>query len=117
MTQCVQGPVKTFTAGAALGVNIRVKLSSGKVVAAGAGEASIGTTEGVSYADGDKIAVRLWTAEGTRKVVAGAAITAGATIYGAASGKVSSTSSGTALGIAGEAAGADGDTIEMIRTA
>lgn len=117
MSQQIEGPTRSFPAGAALSDKLRVKLSSGQVVLAGAGELSIGTTVTKAYAQGEPITVRLWSAEGTRKMIASAAITAGATVYGAASGKISSTSSGAAIGVAYEAAAADGDVIEVLRQA
>jgi hypothetical protein len=58
--------------------------------------------------------VRLKTATGTKKMIAAAAVTAGAYVYGAASGKVSSVANGNIAGIARDAATADGDVIEVM---
>lgn len=81
--------------------------------AAGALEVDIGVVmvDGVS---GDVVSVALPTKEGTRLMIAAAAITAGAYVYGAASGKVTSVANGNLKGIAREAASADGDIIEVV---
>lgn len=119
MSQFVSTPTRTFTAGAAIAKHLRVKISSGVLAAAGVGASDdtveIGTLLDASFASGDVRAVHLRNSGGTTKMVAAAAITAGAAVYGAASGKISSTSSGTAIGIAMEAAGADNDIIEVLR--
>ena len=63
----------------------------------------------------DVVNVALWSKAGTVKVIAAAAISKDAICYSAASGKVSvSASTAYPLGIALEAAGADGDIIEMM---
>lgn len=111
--------VLTLKAGEALGANVRVKVESGtatdpvEVVAAGAGEQHIGTTE-YAAADGEFVAVRPRNMDGTHMVTAAGAFSRGATLYGAASGKVDDASSGSAIGVAMEAATADGDIVEMI---
>jgi len=101
-------------ANATLGQFLRVAmLSTGKVALAAAGQMGVGTTENPATAADQFIAVRLNTAEGSRKVVANGAITRGALVYCAASGKVGS--SGTvAYGVALEAATADNDIIEVM---
>ena len=72
----------------------------------------VACTAGVS---GDAVNVALWSKAGTHKVVASAAISKDAIVYSAASGKVgASASTAYPLGIAIEAAGADGDIIEMM---
>jgi len=113
MSQFIDGPTKTFTAGAAIGVNLRVKLSAGKLAAAGATDVSIGTLLAESFADLDIRAVRLRTAAGTTKMVASEAITAGNPVYAAASGKIAATGD-VYEGIALEAAANNGDTIEVL---
>jgi len=114
MSQFVHAPVKSFTAGGALGQYLRVKASSGKMALAGTSDRELGVTEYEVFADLDPIAVRIRTAEGTFKGVASEAITAFAICYAGASGKVAST--GTVMvGIALEAATADGDVIEIMR--
>lgn len=81
--------------------------------AAGALEQELGVAM-VSGVSGDVISVALPTKEGTRLMTAAAAISAGANVYGAASGKVSSVANGNFKGIAREAASADGDVIEVL---
>lgn len=105
---------KTFTAGGALAQYRRVRLDAGKLAYAGAADTDgVGVMSRPSFADGDVVSVILRTAQGTVTMVAAGAITAGATCYAAASGKVAS--SGTVIaGVAIDAAGADGDLIEVL---
>lgn len=117
MSQFVETPTKYFTAGAALGMYLRVKLSAGKLAAAGLSDNELGTLENASFASGDVRPVRLASAQGTCKMVASAAITAGAAVYAAASGKISSTVGPVYVGVALEAATANNDIIEVLRTA
>jgi len=78
------------------------------------------TERGIGYVceagvSGDVVAVALHSKQGTCKVVAAAAIAQDAIVYSAAAGKVSvSASTAFPLGIAIEAAGADGDVIEIM---
>ena len=108
---------KTFKAGEALAAKRRVKIESGtvtdppEVVYADAGEQHIGVTE-YAVADGDLVSIRLRTSGGTQEATAAGAFSVGATLYGAADGKIDDASSGTAIGIALEAATADGDEVE-----
>lgn len=110
--------LRTFIAGEDLGENICVKIESGttmdppEVVAAGAGEQHIGVTQ-FAVADGSPVTVKITATPGTVEVVAADSFARGATLYGAASGKVSDTSSGSAIGVAVEAATAANDIIEM----
>lgn len=113
MTQQTESGFKTFTAGEALEAFRRVKLSSGSVVYADAGEEFIGITQD-KVANGDPVTVALRSAARSYKAVAAAAVTAGAVIYGAADGKVDDAASGVAQGTALEAATADGDVIEVL---
>lgn len=115
MSQFVETPTKTFTAGAAIAKYLRVKLSSGKLAASGATDDDLGQIEDASFADLDVRSVRLRTAPGTCKMVAAGAITAGARVYQAASGKIDDTVTGKLVGTALEAATADGDVIEVLR--
>lgn len=116
MSQYVDGPSKTFTAGAAIGQDILVKLSSGKLAVAALGDEHIGTLLAESFTDGDERAVRLRSAQGTTKMVASGAFTAGAILYGRALGKVDdiSTTSAIRVGTALEAATAANDVIEVL---
>ena len=113
MSQFVETPTRSFAAGAARDQFLRVKLPAGVLTTAGATDVAIGTQEAESFAATDVVPVRLRTAQGTRKMVASEAITAGNPVYGAADGKVAA--SGTVYeGIALEAATADGDVIEVM---
>lgn len=113
MSQFVESNVKTLTAGAAIDQFLRVYITSGKLAAAGATTKALGTLVDESFADGDKVGVRLRTAAGTHKMVASEAITAGNYVFAAASGKVAADGS-VVEGIALEAATADGDVIEVM---
>lgn len=110
--------VKTFTATEALAKNRRVKLTSGSgsaVEYADAADDFIGVTlETVLITE--PVAVKLKRAsQGTVEVEASGVITEGATIYGAADGKVSASSTGTdKFGKALEAASGDGAVIEAL---
>lgn len=112
--------VLTFKAGVALEANRRVKIESGtvedppEVVYAGAGEAHIGVTE-YAVADGEMVAVRPRNMAGSHLVTADGSFARGASLYGAASGKVGTTVSGSILFDALEAATADGDIVEAIQ--
>lgn len=107
---------RMFTAGAAIAKHLRVKLSSGKLAAAGIADKEIGTLIEASFADLDVRPVRLRTAQGTTKFVANAALAVGADVYTAASGKVgASATTAFYIGVALSASGADGDVIEVLR--
>lgn len=111
MSQYYETAVRPDTAAGAIGQHLRVK-TTGALVVAAATDVELGTMEFPCTAAGP-CAVRLRTAQGTRKMVASEAITRGAAVYAAAGGKVASTGSvfvGTAL----EAATADGDVIEVL---
>jgi len=114
MSQFVEGNTKAFVAGEAISVNRRVTVdSAGKALLAGATSVAAGVAITPSFADGDDITVSLRTAAGTQQMVASEAITRGASVFAAASGKVASSGSvfvGTAL----EAATADNDVIEVL---
>jgi hypothetical protein len=119
MSQFTESPCKGFTAGAALAKYLRVIRSSGKLAAAGIGDKELGTLENATFADGDSATVRLRSAAGTCKMVASKAIAADAEVWTAASGKISDTGGTGAflIGTALEAAGADGEVIEVLRMA
>jgi len=114
------GCTKTFIAGAAILAHALVQLSSGKVIenTVTATHNPIGVTEFESTADGDEVTVRLLNSDGTIEIVAAGAITSGADVYAAADGKVSALPAAAAtyrrIGIALEAATADGDIIEVL---
>lgn len=96
-----------------------VKLSSGKVThnSASSDDEPIGVSEYYA-ASGDLVAIRFLSNAGSFAVVAAGAITAGAKVYAAASGKVQALpeDAGTYLrvGTALTAASADGEVIEFL---
>lgn len=114
MSQFTEAPTKTFIASGALGKHLRVKDNgSGLLALAGTSDIALGTLERDALAANDPVAVRLPTAQGTRKMVASEAITAYALVYAGASGKVAAT--GTIVeGRAMEAATTNGDVIEVL---
>lgn len=112
MSQFIEACVIPETASGALGQYLRVK-TPGAVALAGALEQSLGTMNAPCTAAGP-CSIRVKTAMGTQKMIAAAAISAGAYVYGAASGKVTSVANGNIEGIALEAAAADGDIINVL---
>ena len=112
--------IKTFKAGEDLEAKRRVKVEGGttndppEVVYADAGEDYIGVTE-YAVDDGDPVAVKMNNGPGTFEIecTIDSAIARGTVLYGAADGKVSDASSGTAQGIALEAPSADNQHIEV----
>jgi hypothetical protein len=113
--------LRTYTANGALGSNVRVKLTAEsatvpvQVEIAGLAAQHVGITE-FAVASGDPVTVRLRTYPGTQEVVAADSFAVGAVLYGAANGKVTDNSAqaGSAIGQAMEAAGHDGDVVEMV---
>ena len=107
---------KTFIATAAAILPFRlVKLSSGNVVYAAAGDEDIlGSTGELSAAASGPVDVRLANAPGTRMLTAGGAIAAGAVIMPTTAGKALTHdgSQTRGCGFALTAAGADGDVFE-----
>lgn len=115
--------IKTFIAGEDLAAHRRVKVMTDspatttdppEVVYADAGEDYIGVTE-YAATDGNEVACKLNNYPGTIEMecTVDSAIARGTVLYGAADGKISDASSGSAQGIAVEAAGASGDVIEV----
>lgn len=115
--------IKTFIAGENLAAHRRVKVMTAspatttdppEVVYADAGEDYIGVTE-YAATDGNEVACKLNNYPGTIEIecTVDSAIARGTVLYGAADGKISDASSGSAQGIAVEAAGASGDVIEV----
>lgn len=116
--------IQTFYAGEALAAKRRVKINTSspatttdppEVVYSDAGEDYIGVTE-YAAASGELVAVKLVNAPGSFEICCdiGSAIGRGTTLYGAADGKVSDTSSGSAQGVSKVAAASDGDIIEVL---
>lgn len=120
MSKSNNNPGLTLVATNAIVAYVLAKLASGEAVVATAtatDEAVGVTTEGV--AAGALVGIRLLSS-GTTKIVASGAIAAGAVVYQAAGGKVSAlpVAAGTyrRVGIALNAAAADGDVIEVLPT-
>lgn len=119
MSQMIEGPRKTYLAAAAIGVNLRVKITDATTApptinVAGVSDPSIGVTEVEILAAGPAT-ILLANAPGTRKMVVSEAITGGNTTYAAAAGKVAST--GTVVeGQAQETSTANNDIIEVLPT-
>jgi hypothetical protein len=111
--------IATFTANGALTNKMRVKITAAstttppQVEVAGAGEQHIGITE-YAAATGTLVAVKLRTYPGVHEGVASEALAVGATLYGAATGRIKDTSDGTAIGVAVEEATQAGDIIKFI---
>jgi hypothetical protein len=109
----------TFTTGAAVSAKRLVKLSSNTVIhnTATYTDKPLGVAE-VAAASGDVVAVALLSADGTMEMTAGGVISYGADVYAAADGKVTalSTTGGRyrKVGVALEAATADGDIIQVL---
>jgi hypothetical protein len=88
-----------------------MKASAGKAAVAGAGQQPIGILQDDPAADGRAGCIGI---DGISKVVAGAAISAGAYVASDANGKAVTAASGDiAVGIAVTAASADGDVISV----
>lgn len=107
-----------FKAGAAIGINRLVKLDTTTnqvVVTSAITDLAIGVALEAATAVGDNVPVQIF---GKAKVVASAAVTLGDQLMptAAASGKVSTAAGATAksIGVALQAAGADGDVIECL---
>lgn len=111
--------ISTFTANGAIGANLRVKLTAAsatnppQVELAGLGEQHIGVTE-YAVASGALVAVKLRTYPGTIEMTAAKSIAIATTVYGAAAGKISDASNGSAIGITRKAASGDGSIVEVI---
>lgn len=103
-----------FVAGAAIGQNVLVKISSSKLAVCGVNEVAIGTTCDATFADGDVVTVRL----NSPAVIgqADGAITSGALVYQQASGQVSASSGSSAhvLGVALNDTTTSGDKIAYV---
>lgn len=108
----IHGNKKTFNAGGAIGAHELVKMSTGDVVQNTDEGVVVGAAE-YAVAQNAPVAIRLFNAGGTIHCIADAAITQGAAVYAAASGKVSPAGT-LIIGYAMEAATADGDVIEVL---
>lgn len=119
MSQYNEGPRKGFTAAAAIGINLRVKITDAStspitINVAGASDPSIGVVEDAVLAAGP-CTVLLANAAGTRKMVASGSITGGNPVYAAATGKVASSGS-VVEGKAFETTTANNDILEVLST-
>lgn len=114
----VDTPFKAFKISASVNEFRFAALSAANTIAqAGAASAAVVgvTQEARDFASGrtDWVTVKLLHQGGTFKITAGGAISAGADIYVAATGKATATANaGGAVAVALEAASADGDVIE-----
>lgn len=117
MSQFNDTGFKSFECDEAIPQWSRVKLDSdGKVTIAGLADKGIGVATRATFAAGEFVDVALNTKPGTVKMIAVEALAAGATVYSEAAGKVQDTAQATAfqVGVALEAATADGDIIEVM---
>jgi hypothetical protein len=109
----------TMTAGEALAQKTRVKIKSGTVTSppeveyADQGEQAIGVVD-VAAASGALVVLWIITYGGTLEGVANDTFSVGATLYAHDDGEISDTSSGSAIGIALEAATAAADIVEYM---
>jgi len=120
MSQFTEGNHKAFTPGAALGQYTRVKISAGKLALAGVTDLEIGVVTRPTFTTTDPpVDVYLRTSAGTTPMVAAGAISAGATVYTAANGQISSTQATGALkiGICLDGASGAGAVCEVLRQA
>ena len=104
----------TFPSNSALGRAIRVKMSAGYLVAASGTEDELGTLADTVLSTDTVAAVITINESGVKQFVASGAVTQYATVYAAASGKVSSTPGTLRRGIALEAASGDGAIIPVL---
>jgi hypothetical protein len=111
----VDGNAITRDAGEALQPYRLVKLSSGEAVYADSGDTPIGATC-ETVPDGKQTKIVLLNKQGTIQLEAAGAISANATVYCKDNGEIDDVDAGSdvAVGIALEAATADGDIIEVL---
>lgn len=116
MSQMVEGNTKSFKVGAsAIARGTRVKLTAGLLVAAGLAERHVGIMTARAEI-GEHAGVYVPLMSGTVQMIAADAITLGAEVYSAASGKISDSAGAGSfrIGIALEAASGDGSIIEVL---
>jgi hypothetical protein len=111
-------PHRAFsTGGVAFGQFVRVKLSGSTpnlITLAGPGDKAIGITSRPAFTSDSVVDVILANADGTVEMTASGAITANATVYGDANGKVTATANGNPVGIALQATSNDGEKTEVL---
>ena len=114
------GPEVSVTLGGTVVKYALVKLASGLGVVTGGVASEDNTLVGVaqeSGVSGDTVSVRAIIPGTVSDIIVGAAITKGARVFSAASGKGSPTATSlTSAGIALEASTADGDIIPVMQT-
>lgn len=104
---------KTLVAAEAIAAYARVHVnSSGQFALSGAGVNHTGVAVNAA-ASGASCGAVLRTPGSTFKMIASGAVSAGAAVYSDASGKITATKKGGKLGVAINAATADGDIIEV----
>lgn len=114
MSSYVAGPTFTERVAAGLAQYLRVKYDgSFKLVVAG-DEQHIGQTSVATTKADEPVAVIGVGQQSTGKYVAAGAFAKGATITSAGGGKVDDAAGSITIGIAREAAAADGDIVEVI---
>jgi len=106
----------SILSGAALEPNRLIKLSSGTAVycTATTTDRPIGVTVNRTTASGQVVQFKFLNAPGTIIISSASTLTAGAMVYPAASGQVSSTSTTSILGITIQAATAANDLVEVV---
>lgn len=103
------------TSATAIGRYLRVDVSSGVIVVAGAGERGYGHLDDHGVLSGQKTAsVHQWNTEGTIKAVASGAITQYADVFFAAGGKYTATANGARVGKALSATSADNGIFDFL---
>jgi hypothetical protein len=117
MSQYIATRFRKFECGgSAIAAYLRVTMNSSKqLVVAGVDDLDIGTTFEYCATQGVPYPVDLATGQGTHKMTAAGAITAGAFVYAAASGKISSAVGPVFIGLALEAASGSGSVLEVLR--
>ena len=108
---------KTFVASETMGQYLRAVLATdGTISTAGLTDQDVGVVTRAVLAANDPVDVQLVSAPGTQYMVASKSFNAGVKVYGAAAGKISDVQGTGAFlrGVAMEAAGADGDIIEVM---
>jgi hypothetical protein len=112
MSQYFDTPTRPDIAVGTIAQHLRVK-TTGAVIMAGAADKELGTMDRPCTGSGP-CTIRLRTAGGTCKMVASVAIALNGAVWAASGGKVAATGT-VEIGIALEAATADGDVIEVLR--
>ena len=114
MAKQIDGNVGNFTAGGTIAQYARVNLTAAGVVGVADGTANSVGVARVAAVLNDVIGVEFHSKAGTQKMIAAAAIGVGETVYAATAGKVTTTAGTLKIGMALDAAAADGDLIEVL---